>query len=72
MKSLFGSYTYTWWQIGLLKILLVAIGLMIGAFASGVIQAIFWPLLALSVVIYVVIMWQTFRPGSPTRRANSN
>lgn len=72
MKSLFGSYTYTRWQIGLLKILLVAIGLMIGAFASGVIQAIFWPLLALSVVIYVVIMWQTFRPGSPTRQANNN
>ena len=72
MKSLFGTYTYTWWQIGLLKILLVAIGLMIGAFASGFIQSIFWPLLALSVVIYVVIMWQTFRPGSPTRRASNN
>jgi len=67
MKSLFGTYTYTWWQIGLLKVLLVSIGLMIGAFASGVVQSIFWPLLVVSVVIYLVIMWQTFRPGSPTR-----
>jgi hypothetical protein len=68
MKSLFGTYTYTWWQIGLLKVLLVSIGLMIGAFASGVVQSIFWPLLVVSVAIYLVIMWQTFRPGSPTRR----
>jgi len=68
MKSLFGTYTYTWWQIGLLKVLLLAIGLMIGAFASGVIQRVFWPLLVVSIVIYLVLMWQTFRPGSPTRQ----
>ena len=67
MAKLFGSYTYTWWQLGLLKVLLLAIGLMVGACASGFIQSIFWPLLAVSAVIYLYLMWHTFRPGSPTR-----
>ncbi|MFQ5896668.1 MAG: hypothetical protein ACE5JN_00245 [Candidatus Methylomirabilia bacterium] len=31
MMSLFGSFTFTWWQVGLLKLSMVALGLAVGA-----------------------------------------
>ena len=34
MRNLFGRYTYTWWQLGLLKLSLLIVGLLIGAAAS--------------------------------------
>lgn len=32
MKNLFKSYTYTWWQVGIFKLALLAIGVVIGAY----------------------------------------
>ncbi len=41
MKKLFGSYTYTWWQMGVFKLSLLAIGMIAGAYlASFVLESL--------------------------------
>ncbi len=48
--KLFGSYTYTWWQMGVFKLALLAIGMIAGAYlASFVINAL-WVFIAIAVV----------------------
>jgi hypothetical protein len=48
--KLFGSYTYTWWQMGVFKLALLAIGMIGGAyFASFVINAL-WVFIAIAVI----------------------
>jgi len=32
MRNLFKNYTFTWWQIGVFKLALLAIGVVIGAY----------------------------------------
>ena len=43
MAKLFGSYTYTWWQLGLLKVLLLAIGVMVNPGAIAITVAVGLP-----------------------------
>ncbi|MCF8550251.1 MAG: hypothetical protein K9G09_05085 [Pontimonas sp.] len=41
MKKLFGTYTYTWWQMGVFKLSLLAIGMIAGAYlASFVLESL--------------------------------
>jgi len=41
MRKLFGSYTYTWWQMGVFKLSLLAIGMIAGAYlASFVLESL--------------------------------
>lgn len=35
MKKLFGTYTYTWWQMGVFKLSLLAIGMIAGAYLAS-------------------------------------
>lgn len=42
MKKLFGSYTYTWWQMGVFKLSLLAIGLIAGAFLAPFVMSWLW------------------------------
>ncbi len=35
MRNIFGSYTYTWWQMGIFKLSLLAIGMIAGAYLAG-------------------------------------
>jgi hypothetical protein len=46
----FKSYTFTWWQIGIFKLALLAIGVAIGAYWS----AFFKNYLALLIIIGVI------------------
>jgi len=34
--NIFKSYTYTWWQVGILKLALVTVGIFIGSYWPGV------------------------------------
>ena len=42
MPKLFGSYTYTWWQMGVFKLSLLAIGLIGGAFFASFVLNWLW------------------------------
>jgi hypothetical protein len=42
MAKLFGSYTYTWWQMGIFKLSLLAIGLIAGAFFASFVMSWLW------------------------------
>jgi len=56
--KLFGSYTYTWWQMGVFKLALLALGVIGGAyFASFVLDAL-WVFIAIAVVssAYIIVI----------------
>jgi uncharacterized membrane protein len=40
--KLFGSYTYTWWQMGVFKLSLLAIGMIGGAFLASFVMSSLW------------------------------
>ncbi len=40
--KLFGSYTYTWWQMGVFKLALLAIGMIGGAYFAGFVTSWLW------------------------------
>jgi len=40
--KLFGSYTYTWWQMGIFKLSLLAIGVIGGAYFSSFVMSSLW------------------------------
>ena len=48
--KLFKSYTFTWWQIGIFKLALLAIGAAIGAYWYG----FFGDYLAILIVVAVI------------------
>jgi hypothetical protein len=56
--KLFGSYTYTWWQMGVFKVSLLAIGMILGAFLASVVLAWLWMFVVVAVIstVYVVVM----------------
>ena len=57
MKNLFSSYTYTWWQIGVFKVSLLAIGMIAGAYLAGFVIDALWLFIALAVLSsgYVIV-----------------
>jgi hypothetical protein len=56
--NLFSAYTYTWWQMGVFKVSLLAIGMILGAFLASVVLAWLWVFVVVAVIstIYVVVM----------------
>jgi hypothetical protein len=56
--NLFRAYTYTWWQMGVFKVSLLAIGMILGAFMASVVLAWLWVFVVVAVIltIYVVVM----------------
>ena len=59
--DIFRNYTFTWWQVGLLKLALLSLGIAIGAYC----QATFLPyttvLVVLGIGIGAYIAWVSFR-----------
>lgn len=58
---MFKSYTYTWWQIGIFKLALLAIGVLVGAYWHDFFrdnQVIF---IAIAVVASVYIVYVSLR-----------
>jgi hypothetical protein len=52
--KIFGSYTYTWWQMGVFKLALLAIGMIGGAYFAGFVTS--W----LSVFIAIAAVSSTY------------
>jgi hypothetical protein len=50
MKKLFGSYTYTWWQMGVFKLSLLAIGMIAGAYLASFVMESLLVFLAIAVL----------------------
>jgi len=48
MKKLFGSYTYTWWQMGVFKLSLLSIGLILGAYLASFVMSALWALVVIA------------------------
>jgi MFS family permease len=55
--NLFRAYTYSWWQMGVFKVSLLAIGMILGASLASVVLAWLWVFVVLAVIstIYVVV-----------------
>lgn len=67
MKTFFRSYTYTWWQIAILKVALFSIGILAGGLLAEFLAGWWWLLTALAIVGAGYILWLSFKPHSPTR-----
>lgn len=54
--KLFGSYTYTWWQMGVFKLALLAIGMIGGAYLATFVLNALWVFIAIAVVASAYII----------------
>ncbi|HXK39961.1 MAG TPA: hypothetical protein VJ837_03965 [Candidatus Paceibacterota bacterium] len=59
--TIFKNYTYRWWQIGLFKLALLAIGIAIGAYWQEVLLPYLAVVLAVGVVLGAYIALVSFR-----------
>ena len=62
----FRSYTYTWWQIGILKFSLLAIGLIVGAYLSAFVLGALWVFLTIAVAGSAYVMMISFTGKNKT------
>jgi len=53
----FKSYTFTWWQIGIFKLALLAIGIAIGSYWHNFFSDYLVPLIIIAVIASVYIMF---------------
>ena len=64
MKKLFGSYTYTWWQMGVFKLSLLAIGMIAGAYLASFVME------SLLVFLAIAVLASGYIIGASLRGAN--
>lgn len=64
---IFRSYTYTWWQMAIVKLALLALGMILGAYLSGVVLGNLWLLVTVWLLAAGYILWLSFKPASPTK-----
>jgi hypothetical protein len=57
----FKLYIFTWWQIGILKMALLAIGVAIGSYWHDFFRAYLIPLIIIAVVSSVYIMFASLK-----------
>jgi len=57
--NIFGKGTFTWWQMGMFKFSVLALGIAIGAYWSDIFLSYLGALLALSILIgvYIGYLW---------------
>ena len=70
MSRIFRRYVYTWWQIALLKIALLALGILLGAWLADAALGAFWWLVAAWIAPASYLLWHSLRPHSPTNPKN--
>ncbi len=65
MRKLFGSYTYTWWQMGVFKLSLLAIGLIGGAYLAELVFQWFPLLIVIAVLAsgYIIAVSVSAKSG---------
>jgi len=58
--KLFGSYTYTWRQMGVFKLSLLAIGMIGGAYFAGFVTSWLWVFIVIAAVSSAYIIAASF------------
>jgi hypothetical protein len=61
----FRSYTYTWWQMGIFKFALLAIGIILGAYLSAFVLSAVWVFITIAVVASAYIVAISFSGKNP-------
>lgn len=55
--NIFKSYTFNWWQIGLFKLALLAIGILIGSYWSEFWGDLTWGLVVIAIATGVYVAY---------------
>ena len=55
--NLFKSYTFTWWQIGILKLALLSLGAVIGAYWHDFVGANLTAFIIIAIIASIIIMF---------------
>ncbi len=55
--NLFKSYTFTWWQIGILKLALLSLGAVIGAYWHDFFGANLTAFIIIAIIASIIIMF---------------
>jgi FtsH-binding integral membrane protein len=63
----FRNYTYTWWQHSIIKIAVLALGMITGALATEFVMSSVWLWVVIAAVGSAYIYWLTYKPGTPTK-----
>jgi hypothetical protein len=58
---MFKSYTYTWWQMGIFKVALLAIGVLIGSYWSEFWNGLSTLLAIVAVITSVYVMYVSLK-----------
>lgn len=66
--KIFRNYTFTVWQMAVIKVAVAAVGMIFGAFFATFVLDTLWLFIAIWVVAAAYILWITYRPGSSTTR----
>lgn len=66
--KIFRSYTFTMWQMAIIKVAVAAVGMILGAFFASFVLDTLWLFIAVWVIAAGYILWMTYKPGSSTRR----
>jgi uncharacterized protein (DUF2062 family) len=59
--NIFRDYTFTWWQVGILKLALLSLGVAIGSYCSAAFLPYFTLLIVLGLVLGVYIAFVSFQ-----------
>ena len=66
--KIFRNYTFTVWQMAVIKVAVAAVGMVLGAFFASFVLDTLWLFIAVWVIAAGYILWMTYKPGSSTRR----
>ena len=66
--KIFRNYTFTVWQMAVIKVAVAAVGMILGAFFAPFVLETLWLFIAIWVIAAVYILWITYKPGSSTTR----
>jgi hypothetical protein len=59
--DIFRNYTFTWWQVGLLKLALLSLGIAIGSYCQETFVPYATALAVLGILLGLYIAWISFR-----------
>ena len=59
--TLFRTYTFSWWQVGILKLTVLCVGLAAGAYWSGFFLPLIPYLLILAIILGLYLLFVSFK-----------
>ena len=65
--KIFRNYTFTVWQMAVIKVAVAAVGMILGAFFASFVLDTLWLFIAVWVVAAGYILWITYKPDSSTK-----